>query len=81
MLHRPGGRDPALLKEDLLPADVVLAPQMQAPLHLAPDFGGQLRDDERPHLGAEGRVVVAEAQVHDRAPSAKTRGAGGPRPG
>src|SRR2546423_11448249 len=55
---------PTLLMQDLLPAQGVVARDLQAFEYLAAHVGRNVRRDERSDLVAEGQLLGAETQVH-----------------
>src|SRR3977135_1899359 len=63
-LLRPVGASPTLPVQDLLPAQRVVARDLQAFEHLAARVGRDMRLDEGADLAAEGQLLGAEAQVH-----------------
>ena len=64
VLDRPARRHPALARQDLVPADVVVLGQAQVVQHLVAQVGRQLGLQEGAHLVAEGQVLGRVVQVH-----------------
>ncbi|KAG1292159.1 hypothetical protein G6F64_013706 [Rhizopus arrhizus] len=68
VLHRPVGRAPAVVGQDVVPAHVVLAFQPLMPQHLVADVVRQLGGGECAHLVAELALFSRPGQVHGLPP-------------
>ncbi len=66
IFDRPGGRDPSLFVENLVPGEEILLAELVALILLAAQFGGVIFGDERAHFLLEGEVFGAELHVHYR---------------
>ena len=64
VLPRPVAGEPALLVEDLLPADVVVLSEPPVVQHLRGDIAREIRLHERAHLFAKGLLFGGVVEVH-----------------
>src|SRR3546814_18500573 len=64
VLGLPVRGDPALLRKDLHPADILLAGQFDPAVHLLPYVAGQVLTHPGARLCAESLFLGSEAQIH-----------------